>query len=65
MSKNEIIKILKQQSERGLLDSRIVNLLLENYHNILSYVTEEQAKATELYKKHFELPINKINIAIQ
>ncbi|GBE53820.1 cyclic di-GMP phosphodiesterase response regulator RpfG [bacterium BMS3Bbin14] len=58
MSKKEVIRILKQQAEKGLLDSRIVNLLLDNYHDIFTYVAGEQAKALELYEEQFKQPAN-------
>ncbi len=56
MSKKEVIRILKQQAEKGLLDSRIVNLLFDNYHDISTYVAGEQAKASELYEEQLEQP---------
>jgi len=53
MSKDGIVHIIKQFSDRGLLDTRIVNLLFENYNEIFSYATEKQAVARELYETQF------------
>jgi len=54
MSKDGIVQIIKQFSDRSLLDTRIVNLLFENYNEIFSYVAEKQAVAREFYEKQFE-----------
>jgi HD-GYP domain-containing protein (c-di-GMP phosphodiesterase class II) len=53
MSREEIIRIIKQFSDRQLLDPKIVNLLFENFDEIFSYVTEKQAIAKEFYEKQF------------
>ncbi len=53
MSKNGVVKILKQFSDRRLLDTRIVNLLFENYEDIFSYVAEKQTAARDFYEKKF------------
>ncbi len=53
MSKDGIVQIMKQLSDRSLLDTRIVNLLLENYNDIFPYVEEKQAVAREFYEKQF------------
>ncbi len=54
MSGKEIVRIMKQFSDRGLLDSKIINLLLENLGEIFSCVTEKQVIAREFYMKQFE-----------
>jgi HD-GYP domain-containing protein (c-di-GMP phosphodiesterase class II) len=53
MSKDGIVEIIKQFSDRSLLDTRIVNLLFDNYNEILPYVAEKQAVAREFYEKQF------------
>ena len=53
MSKDGIVQIIKQFSDRSLLDTRIVNLLFENYNEIFPYVAEKQAVAREFYEKQF------------
>ncbi len=53
MNKEEIVQIIKKFSNRGLLDSKIVNLLFDNYEKIFSYVAERQAIASEFYEKQF------------
>lgn len=53
MSKDSVVHIIKQFSDRGLLDSRIVNLLFENYAEISSYAAGKQAEAREFYEKQF------------
>lgn len=53
MSGTEILKIMKQSSDRRLLDSRIVDLLFGNYEEISTCVTEKQAAAKEFYEKQF------------
>jgi len=53
MSKEGIIQIIKKFSDRHLLDTRIVNLLFDNYEEIYSYVTEKQSISREFYEKQF------------
>jgi len=53
MSKDGIVHIIKQFSDHSLLDTRMVNLLFENYSEIFSYVAEKQAVAREFYEKQF------------
>ncbi len=53
MSKNGVVEILKGLSDRRLLDSKIVNLLFDNYEEIFSYVTEKQAAAKHFYQNQF------------
>ncbi|MCL0061368.1 hypothetical protein M1N49_01450 [Thermodesulfovibrionales bacterium] len=53
MSKDGVVHIFKQFSDRRLLDTRIVNLLFENYEEIFSYVAEKQAAAKDFYEKQF------------
>ena len=53
MSKDGVVKILKEFSDRRLLDTRIVNLLFENYEEIFSYVAEKQTAARDFYEKQF------------
>src|ERR1039457_2771194 len=55
MSKDAIVQILRQLSDKSLLDSRIVDLLFENYNEIFSYVAEKQAVARDFYEKQFAL----------
>jgi hypothetical protein len=40
-------------AERGLLDSRLVDLLFDNYSEISPYVAEKQAAARMFYKRQF------------
>jgi HD-GYP domain-containing protein (c-di-GMP phosphodiesterase class II) len=53
MSREGIIKILKQFSDQHLLDGKIINLLIENYDVIYSYVLEKQSIARDFYVKQF------------
>lgn len=53
MSKEGIVKVIKQLSDRQLIDSRIVNLLFNNYEEIHSYVAEQQRVAKEFYENQF------------
>ncbi len=53
LSQDSIVRILSQFSERNLLDPRIVNVLLDNYEEIFSYVTEKQASARDFYERQF------------
>ncbi|MBI4848442.1 MAG: HD domain-containing protein [Nitrospirae bacterium] len=55
MSKEGIIRILKQFSDQKLLDPGIANLLLENFDDIFFYVAEKQSAAREFYEKQFAL----------
>ena len=50
MSRERIVQIIKQFSDRQLLDSMIVRLLFENFDEVFSYVAEQQAVAEECYE---------------
>jgi HD-GYP domain-containing protein (c-di-GMP phosphodiesterase class II) len=64
MSGEGIIKILKQFSDRQLLDARIINLLIGNYDEIYSYVAERQAVARGFYEKQFTHPDNAVKLEV-
>jgi len=53
MNKEEIYKIIKSQSDKKLLDSRIVNLLFDNYEIIDTYTREKQSNAKSFYENRF------------
>ncbi len=53
MSRDGIIQIIKQLADRKLLDSRIVNILFENFDEISSHVSEKQAVVKEFYENQF------------
>ncbi len=53
MSKDSVIKILQQFSKRKLLDTRIIDLLFDNYQEISSHVSEKQADTRDFYEKQF------------
>jgi HD-GYP domain-containing protein (c-di-GMP phosphodiesterase class II) len=53
MSRKEILRVINDLSSRQLLDTRIVNLLFDNYDEVHSYVVEKQAIAMEYYEQQF------------
>lgn len=53
MGKNEIYQIFKEQTDKKLIDKRMVDLLFDNYENIFSSVKAKQNKAREFYEKRF------------
>jgi len=53
MDKDEIYKILKSQTDKKLLDKRIVELLFDNYETINIQVKTKQLKALDFYEKRF------------
>ena len=53
MSREGIRQIIKQFSDRQLLDTKIVNLLFKNFDEIYSYVAEKQAVTREFYENQF------------
>lgn len=53
MSREGISQIIKQFSDRQLLDTKIVNLLFENFDEIFSQVAEKQAVTREFYENQF------------
>lgn len=57
MSREGIRQIIKQFSDRQLLDTKIVNLLFENFDEIFSHVAEKQAVAREFYENQFAIHI--------
>lgn len=64
MSREGIVQVLKQFSDRELLDTRIVNLLFDNYEEISSYVAEIQAIARDFYERQFACRDNKAKLAV-
>ncbi|HEY5555999.1 HD-GYP domain-containing protein [Acetobacterium sp.] len=60
MDKDAIHKILKSQTDKKLLDKRIVELLFDNYETISNQVKIEQAKALEFYEKRFLTIVDEI-----
>ena len=53
MSREGISQIIKQFSDRQLLDTKIVNLLFENFDEIFSHVAEKQAVTRKFYENQF------------
>lgn len=49
-SKDEVIKILKEEGERGKLDRRTIEVFIDNYDDIMQLVSEECKKALETYQ---------------
>jgi len=58
MSREGIVQVLKQFSDRRLLDPKIVNLLLDNYNEVYSFVAGRQAIAREFYEQQCVLQSN-------
>ena len=53
MSKDNIYKVLNDQTDSNLLDSRIVDLLFDNYDEVHSYVKNKQASGQAFYESRF------------
>ena len=53
MEKDEIYKTIKAQTDKGLLDKRIVEVLFDNYEFISVCVKEKQIIAKDFYEKRF------------
>jgi HD-GYP domain-containing protein (c-di-GMP phosphodiesterase class II) len=53
MGHREIVKTLRQLSSGTLLDSRIVDLLIENHDEIRKRVLDKQAEARAFYQQQF------------
>ena len=53
MSRKEIARILEDCAARGLLERRIVALLMENYGEVASHMRERQEAAREFYENQF------------
>jgi HD-GYP domain-containing protein (c-di-GMP phosphodiesterase class II) len=53
MEYHEIEKVLKKQAEMNFIDKRIVNLLIENYSDVLKTVKERQDITREFYEQQF------------
>ncbi len=56
MSREEVTRILKDFAFRGLLEKRIVDLLVDNYQEILSFTQEKQEAARTFYENQFLTP---------
>ena len=53
MDKDEVYKVIKKQTDKGLLDKRIVELLFDNYDDISKQVKTKQSKALDFYERRF------------
>ena len=53
MSKNDIYRVIKTQTDKKMLDKRIVEVLFDNYDFINIQVKERQARALDFYEKRF------------
>lgn len=51
----EICRIMKQLSDDHKLDGRIVDIILEDFNEISSFVYEKQSVARDFYEKHFSM----------
>ena len=59
MNRDEVYKVFKNQRDNNFLDSRIVDLLFDNYDTVSIYVSEKQALAKIFYEKRFLTVANK------
>ncbi len=55
MSKNGVMDIIRQFSDRQMLDKRITDLLSDNYNEVYSYMAEKQAAARDFYERQTAL----------
>jgi hypothetical protein len=53
MSKEEAQQTIRRLSSGQLLDDRIVNLLFENYYQVMAYVIAKQKAARTFYEAVF------------
>ena len=53
MQKEGAYRVLKKQSDEGLIDRRFVDLLFDNFNSISLYVKEKQLEAKDFYDKRF------------
>ena len=53
MSSQEIIRIISDFAVRGLLEKRIVDLLVENYQDVFSEMSKKQEAARAFYENQF------------
>jgi len=62
MSKDDIYKVIKMQTDKKMLDKRIVEVLFDNYDLIITQVKERQARALDFYEKRFLSIANEDNL---
>lgn len=65
MSREGIIQILKQFSDREILDTKIITLLFDNYNEIYSYVAERQSIARDFYERQFAFLDNNMKMEVR
>lgn len=53
MGREEITRILKDYASRGLLEKRIVDLVVDNYGDIFSHTRQKQESARSFYENRF------------
>lgn len=58
MGRDEIIKILTDSVAKSYLDSRVVDLVIDNYEQVRAHVMEKQQKGREFYEKFASLRRN-------
>ena len=56
MSREEVTRILTDFASRNLLEKRIVDLLIDNYQDVLSFTREKQEAARAFYETQFLTP---------
>jgi HD-GYP domain-containing protein (c-di-GMP phosphodiesterase class II) len=61
MKKEEIYTVLKMQAEKNYMDSKIIELLFDNYESASIFVKERQQKAKEFYENRFLKVIGQMN----
>lgn len=54
MNKEEVTRILRDFASRRLLEKRIVDLLTDNYQDVLSFTQERQDAARAFYENQFQ-----------
>ncbi len=53
LNRDEVIEILRQLTEKKLLDPKVIKVLLDNYGDILLYVSERQEAVRVFYETQF------------
>lgn len=62
MERKDVVKILKELSDSNQIDKNIVQLLIENYDEVLSLVLEKQIVVGEFYESQFREVLFNIDI---
>ncbi|NPV86900.1 MAG: HD domain-containing protein [Anaerolineae bacterium] len=59
LNQQEIVAVLRQKANEGLLDPQVVDLLITHYDELEAIVERKQAQSRQYYQQHFASLVNR------